>query len=395
MNCWIQIFTLACAAAAWGYQPPVFPYAPAAGLPGSTAVARDDPRIAGWAVAVHAVQYGLEVADDWKRPDKALGPAGGNTEDVLVLGRGGSVVLEFDPAIADGDGDDFAVFENAIHDTFLELAHVEVSSDGERFVRFPGYSQTAAPVPAFGDVQPAYVHGLAGKYRIGFGTPFDLKVLADAHAAALRGEGGFSDEFRRQLLDNYPFLDPAAVRYVRIVDIVGDGSDFDCEGYAIYDPYPTVITAGFDLDGVGVINQAPARTGFAGWSAARGLAPLPGADGDGDGWPQYLEYLLGSDPLDPHSAPSVSLALDARNGENLLEFTVDPAAIGEPIVQYSRCGGEWREAVTEVVAVDSGGDASGLERRRARIPAADGGAMLLWRLVSDTGAVEAAQGACK
>ena len=44
------------------------------------------------------------------------------------------------------------------------------------------------------------------------------------------------------------------VRWVRLVDIVGDGSCTDSFGRVIYDPYPTEGSAGFDLDAVGVIN---------------------------------------------------------------------------------------------------------------------------------------------
>jgi len=59
------------------------------------------------------------------------------------------------------------------------------------------------------------------------------------------------------------------VRYVRIVDILGDGSVLDsypgsspacppCNGpHHIYDPTPTVDSGGFDLDAVGVMHLAP------------------------------------------------------------------------------------------------------------------------------------------
>jgi hypothetical protein len=39
------------------------------------------------------------------------------------------------------------------------------------------------------------------------------------------------------------------------VDIVGDGTALDSFGSPIFDPYPTVGSAGFDLDGVAVMNQ--------------------------------------------------------------------------------------------------------------------------------------------
>ncbi len=78
----------------------------------------------------------------------------------------------------------------------------------------------------------AAICGLAGQYRAGLGTPFDLEPLR-VHPAVLRGE-----------------LDLQAIRYVRLIDIVGDGGTRDSLGNPIYDPYPTHLTAGFDLDGV-------------------------------------------------------------------------------------------------------------------------------------------------
>ena len=75
---------------------------------------------------------------------------------------------------------------------------MEVSSDGQSFFRFPSYSLTSAPVGSFSSIDPTNINGLAGKYRGGYGTPFDLSSLA--------GQSG---------------LDVNNVRYVRIVDIVG------------------------------------------------------------------------------------------------------------------------------------------------------------------------------
>jgi len=53
-------------------------------------------------------------------------------------------------------------------------------------------------------------------------------------------------------------LDTDNVGWVRIVDIVGDGSYFDTSGDIIYDPYPTTGSAGFDLDAIGVLNMRTA-----------------------------------------------------------------------------------------------------------------------------------------
>ena len=206
------------------------PYAPAAGLPGSTAVSADDPAIVGWASGVADYSPGDAVSTVWQDADEALGPAEGAFDRVVSLGRGGTLTLTFDDPIRDGLGFDFAVFENSFSDDFLELGFVEVSSDGVQFVRFPADSLTPDPVGAFGGMDPTHLHQLAGKYRAGFGVPFDLEVLG--------GSAG---------------LDITAVTHVRLVDIVGDGLTTDADGDPIYDPTPTVETAGLDVDAVAVL----------------------------------------------------------------------------------------------------------------------------------------------
>ena len=213
------------------------PYAPAAEMAGSTAISRTDPALVAWASEVVQFDPGVEVDADFQVVSRALGPAEGTSLETVSLGRGGSITLGFEQPIRDGLGFDFAVFENAVSDTFLELGFVEVSSDGTNFFRFPSDSLTPSPVDAFGELDPTNVRNLAGKYREGFGTPFDLEEL--------RGVS--------------PLLDTSRVSHVRIIDIVGDGDTKDSRGRPLYDPYPTVGSAGFDLDAVGVIRQAESR----------------------------------------------------------------------------------------------------------------------------------------
>src|SRR5436190_1349772 len=133
-----------------------------------------------------------------------------------------------------------AVFENGFNDTFLELAFVEVSSDGVHWVRFPAHSltQTTQQIDQAdannSAIDPTDVDGLAGKYRAGWGAPFDL--------AALTGK---------------PFLDVNQVTQVRIVDVVGclnpTYASYDSDGRVINDPWPTPFNSGgFDLDAVAV-----------------------------------------------------------------------------------------------------------------------------------------------
>lgn len=260
-------------------------FAPAAGQPGSTAIAAGSPLIQGWADILVDYTPGTDVDAGFRTPAKALGAAGnsdgsnaGFTADIVSLGNGGSITLAFSHAIGDGPGADFAVFENSFSDTFLELAWVEVSSDGSNFFRFPAFSLTPTPVSAFGNVDPTNIEGLAGKYRAGFGTPFDLADLAGT-----------------------PGLDTSRVTHLRIVDIVGDGSaanDLDPDSLArwlgvplselppalvalaeaapaaIYDPHRTVGSGGFDLDAIGVLHYAVVPLPAAAWLFAGGLATL-------------------------------------------------------------------------------------------------------------------------
>jgi hypothetical protein len=211
------------------------PYCGAAGTTGSTAILRTSTAFTEWASGYTNYLVGADCAASWQTPAKALGQATGSTTDICCLGNGGQITLTFDKAIANGTGFDFAVFENSFNDTFLELAYVEVSSDGANFFRFSNHSLTASPVAAFGSVDPTNIDGLGGKYRVGYGTPFDLDELAGVSS----------------------LLDVNAVAYVRIVDVVGDGTCLDSSGKAIYDPTPTTGSGGFDLEAVGVINTVP------------------------------------------------------------------------------------------------------------------------------------------
>lgn len=235
------------------------PFAPAAGQAGSTAISKDSPAFVQWATGFSDYLPGPNVGAIWQTPEKGLGKALGTAEDIVVLGDGGQITLSFDGYITNGTGADFAVFENGFMDTFLELAFVEVSSNGIDFFRFPNFSFTASPVGGFGLIDPTNIEGLAGKYRAGFGTPFDLD--------ALNGIAG---------------LDVNAVQYVRLIDVVGNGSTSDSfpaefgGPHPIYDPYPTTGSSGFDLEAVGVIHYAaitavPEPSQWAMYCAALGL----------------------------------------------------------------------------------------------------------------------------
>ena len=225
------------------------PYAPAAGLAGTTAIPANSSLFKGWATAVPQLTLGpIDLADpegdlaSWGTITDVLGISNAAADNlpVLSLGDGGSITLTFAQPITNGAGADFAVFENGLSDTFLELAYVEISSNGSIFHRFNSFSLTPTTTQkgAFDLLDPTNLHNLAGKYRSGFGTPFDLAEL-----------------------NGFPGLNINAVTHVRIIDVVGSIDPAyarrDSQNRIINDPWPTFFeTGGFDLDAVGVIHQA-------------------------------------------------------------------------------------------------------------------------------------------
>ena len=203
---------------------------------------KDSSAFVGWATAC-VVQRGPQ---DISAPGLGLASVGVQANvvgmpngNVLSLGDGGSATLTFAQPISNGPGWDFAVFENGFNDTYLELAFVEVSSNGIDYVRFPATSntQTEAQIDGFGAVDATLIDNFAGKYRAQFGTPFDLEELA--------GD---------------PTIDVSAVTHVRLIDVVGCiqavYATYDHLGRVVNDPWSTPFaSSGFDLDGVGVIHQ--------------------------------------------------------------------------------------------------------------------------------------------
>lgn len=199
------------------------------------AIAKDDARIVAWASRVVRADWGSELDPVWTKREKALGPATGAWDDAVSLGNGGAIEVGFDAPFGDGPGPDFAVFENAFSPAFLELATVEVSSDGETWARFATLSTQASSVGPYGQVDAREVMGVAGRYAGGYGTAFDLGLLVWEPEVA-SGE-----------------VDLDAIAFVRVVDLVGDGATRDSLGHPLYDPTPTFGPAGFDLEAVGVL----------------------------------------------------------------------------------------------------------------------------------------------
>jgi hypothetical protein len=223
-------------------------YAPQAGVTGSTAVHKSSGLFTGWATGCTINRGYQDIADKSKgytsTGDESL-TVGKPDITVASLGDSGVATLTFSHPIYNGTGADFAVFENGFanpanpEEAFLELAFVEVSSDGQRFVRFPSSSLTpvTTQIPVAGVYNDARnLHNLAGKYIGNYGTPFDLEELKDSVG-----------------------LDVNNITHVRLVDVIGDinvHKSYDKDGKVINDPYPTSIpTGGFDLDAVGAFHQ--------------------------------------------------------------------------------------------------------------------------------------------
>jgi hypothetical protein len=221
----------------------------AAGTPGSLAIHRDSSAILAWANTCQVERGWLDISN---KPQGLVtngldnsGAGAANGIGVVSLGDSGVATLAFNPSIANGPGPDFAVFENSFSNNFLELAFVEVSSNGVDFYRFPAVSNfpAATQIGPFDDLSdPTLLYNLAGKYRSLFGTPFDLSEL-----------------------DSIQELNINQITHVRIIDVVGSvnpnyGSE-DKNGNLINDPFPTnFFTGGFDLDGIAVLNQGPLST---------------------------------------------------------------------------------------------------------------------------------------
>jgi len=218
-------------------------FAGPAGTVGSTAIYKDSSIFIGWASGC-IINRGYQ---DISNPplgytsvgdsSMVLGIAG--SDGVVSLGDGGTAIVTFQNPITNGSGFDFAIFENSFNDVFLELAFVEVSSDGINYVRFPSTSntQTTTQIGPFDNSGDATkINNLAGKYKAMYGTPFDLQELS-----------------------GNVLLDINAITHIKIIDVVGSinplYASYDINNNPINDPFPTAFASGgFDLDALGVIH---------------------------------------------------------------------------------------------------------------------------------------------
>jgi len=220
-------------------------FAPAPDEVGTTAIHKDSSIFVAWATGVDVYRGYLDIqspADgvtSFGLDSDAIGIA--TSADVVSLGDGGTAIITFNRPIINGLGPDFAIFENGFTDHYIELAFVEVSSNGIDYVRFPAISeeQDTLQIDNFNFSNCRYFNNFAGKYRAHYGTPFDLEELIDSSN-----------------------VDVNAITHVKLIDVIGNINPsfgtMDSQGNIINDTYPTAFpSGGFDLDAVGVIHEQP------------------------------------------------------------------------------------------------------------------------------------------
>jgi hypothetical protein len=222
--------------------------------PVDAAIPSNSPLFVEWANAIDASCTHFAPRGSTTISSTAVNSLGDLDGNQIANGDSlGYLTVAFPQAIRNGVGADFAVFENGFtfgspNGLFMELAYVEVSSDGSNFIRFPSTSLNSGPVggsPPFAGYDTSNVYNLAGKHAAGFGTPFDLLALV-SDPLVLSGS-----------------VDLNNIQYVKLVDIPGNGSFRDSAGHPILDNWLTTGgTAGYDFrlpvgQGVGVINMVP------------------------------------------------------------------------------------------------------------------------------------------
>lgn len=226
----------------------------------TTAIHKDSSLFMAWADSVSIIRGLKDISDtslgyvDFGLSDDALNKADGNP---VSLGDAGEALFVFIPPIQNHQGSEIAIFENSFSETYLELAFVEISSDGQNFFRFPSVflDQNTIQTGAFGSTRPSMIHNFAGKYPVNYGTPFDFKIL-----------------------DNIPGLDINAISHLKVIDVIGTidttYSSRDSANVIINDPYPTAFSSGgFDLDALGILR--PNSIGMTEYTQTLGSAFYP------------------------------------------------------------------------------------------------------------------------
>ncbi len=210
---------------------------PAGGELGSKSVHKNSESIYKWASSATVTRGPMQIDSPLLgmasvgEDINAVGPMDGM---IVSLGDGGIAEIVFDEPILNGEGYDFAIFENGFKvglSYYLELAHVEVSLDGINYTRFPSETviDTSFQINNFSYLNPEEIYNLAGKHQAPYGTLFDLEEI------------GLSE-----------------IKYMRIIDVIGNIDSLgsrDSKGRLINDPWPSPFeSSGFDLDAVAAVN---------------------------------------------------------------------------------------------------------------------------------------------
>jgi len=213
------------------------------GTPGSDAIALTSSSIVEWASGVQQYTLGspsVSGTDSAGSPyitgsnclgyPAGSGPNGSNSSvHVTNLGENGSIILTFPaPIVANGVGDEFAVFSNGLTNGYCKLGQVSVSNNDVNWYEEPNYSYTSGTLTTYAATTIlTNIEGYCGKYEAGYGEPFSI---------------------------DYPGF-PSTVNYVKIQDVQGTGSVLDSAGNPIYGNVPN--DDGANVVGVGVMNAAP------------------------------------------------------------------------------------------------------------------------------------------
>lgn len=198
------------------------------------------------------------VPDDMLDAPVGLGDANGSL-DVYAIGTGGEVVLALDTAAVNGAGTDLIVYENPFltvlggWDAYIELAAVEVSTNGVDWARFP--NDFAGPIGPY--LQGAIQLGADMTWFDGFAgvMPFAANPPSVNPLDVVSGGG---DAFDLADLLNDPLVlagdvDLNFIQYVKLCDIEA-GIDVDTKGQVIWDcGFPSFANA--DIDAVCSVNN--------------------------------------------------------------------------------------------------------------------------------------------
>lgn len=206
-------------------------------------------------------------------PDNILGPPAGRGDfasqsgqnELISLGDGGSVTVKMGRTILNGPGVDFIIYENVYYwganpdDAYTEAAVVDVSPDGQSWVRFPFDFVIDGPVGPHGvpDTVPENFVGFAGvqpsygncdpngdgqfddmidplDFEVSGGDGFDLEDVGLSEAAYIR----ITDT-------GHITRNPGSEMYDADGDLINDGGN-------LLDLFEGI--QGFDLDAIAVVN---------------------------------------------------------------------------------------------------------------------------------------------